>query len=63
MSTKYYSEIVERSSELRKKFDDGLDEANKKMIDSYFFFELEVFLSNSVAFTQTTLPNMYLAPS
>lgn len=42
MSANDYSEIIERSSELRDEFDNGLDEADKKMIDN-LFSELEVF--------------------
>lgn len=42
MSANDYLEIIERSSELREEFDNGLNEADKKMIDN-LFSELEVF--------------------
>lgn len=42
MSANDYSEIIERSSELREEFNNGLDEADKKMVDN-LFSELEVF--------------------
>jgi hypothetical protein len=42
MSANDYLEIIERSSELREEFDNGLDEADKKMVDN-LFSELEVF--------------------
>ncbi|KAG2224100.1 hypothetical protein INT45_004981 [Circinella minor] len=42
MSGNDYLEIIRRSSELKEEFDNGLDEADKKMIDN-LFSELEVF--------------------
>lgn len=36
-SANSYSEIIEKCSELKKEFDSGLDEADKKMIDDIFF--------------------------
>ncbi|KAG2196063.1 hypothetical protein INT47_008157 [Mucor saturninus] len=53
MSANDYSEIIERSSELREEFDNGLDEADKKMIDN-LFLELEVFANKEHKFCEAT---------